>query len=49
MQLYHKQKKILIFFLAFLKSISSFKHMPKKMILIDDAFTEIPAPKNIVS
>ena len=33
MQLYRKQKKILNFFLAFLKSIESFKHMPKK----DDA------------
>ena len=33
MQLYRKEKKILNFFLTFLKSIESFKHMPKK----DDA------------
>ena len=30
MQLYHKQTKMLIFFLAFLKSIFNFKHFPKK-------------------
>ena len=30
MQLYQKQKKFSEFFLAFLKSMLNFKHMPKK-------------------
>ena len=43
-----KQKTFSEFFLAFLKSILNFKHLPKKMTVIADVFPEIPAPKNMV-
>ena len=46
--LYQKQKILSKFFFAFLKSILNFKHLPKKMTLIADAFREIAAPKYIV-
>ena len=42
------QKTCSEFFLAFLKSILNFKHLPKKMTVIADVFPEIPAPKNMV-
>ena len=43
-----KQKKFSEVFLAFLKSIINFKHLPKKMTVIADVFPEIPALKNMV-
>ena len=48
LQLSQKQKIFSEFYLAFLKSILNFKHMPKKMTLIADVFPEITAPKNMV-
>ena len=48
MQLYQNKKLFLNIFLAFLKSIFSFKHFPKKMTLINDVFPEIPAPKDML-
>ena len=35
-----KQKNFSEFFLAFLKSILNFKHLPKKMTLISDVYPE---------
>ena len=48
MQLYQNKKLFLNIFLAFLKSIFSFKHFPKKMTLINDVFPEILAPKDML-
>ena len=48
MQLDQNKKLFLNIFLAFLKSIFSFKHFPKKMNLINDVFPEIPAPKDML-
>ena len=48
MQISQKQKTFSEFFLAFLKSILNFKHLPKKTNLIADAFPEVPFPKNVV-
>ena len=48
MQLYQKQKAFSEFCFAFLKPISNFKHLPKKVIVIADVFPEIPAAKKIV-
>ena len=48
MQLYEKQKTFSEFIFAFLKFILNFQHLPKKMILLADAYPEIPAPKNMV-
>ena len=48
MQLFKKQKKFSEIFIAFLKSILNFKHLPKKMTLIAYVFPEIPVPKNMV-
>ena len=48
MQLYQNKKLFLNIFLAFLKSIFSFKHFPKKMTLINDVFPEIPATKDML-
>ena len=36
------------FFLAIVKSISNFQHLPKKDDPHTDIFAEIPAPKNMV-
>ena len=47
-QLSQKQKTFFQFFLAFLKSILNFKHLPKKLTLIVDVFPEILVPKNMV-
>ena len=44
-----KQKIFSEFCLAFLKSISNFKHLSKKMTQIPDVFPDIPPPKNMVS
>ena len=43
-----KKKNISQIFVAFLKSILNFKHLPKKMTLIAYVFPEIPVPKNMV-
>ena len=48
MQLYEKRKTFSEFIFAFLKFILNFQHLPKKMILLADAYPEIPAPKNMV-
>ena len=48
MQLSKKQDKFSRIFFSFLKSILSFKHLPKKMTLIAFVFPEIPVPKNMV-
>ena len=48
MQLYQEQKIFSEFFLAFLKSILNFKHLPKNDALIADVFGEIRVPKNMV-
>ena len=48
MQLSKAQKKISQIFIAFLKSILNFKHLPKKMTLIAYVFPQIPVPKNMV-
>ena len=48
MQLSKKQDKFSRIFFPFLKSILSFKHLPKKMTLIAFVFPEIPVPKNMV-
>ena len=48
MQLYQNKKFFLNILLAFLKSIYSFKHFPKKMTLLNDVFPEIPVPKDMV-
>ena len=48
MQLSQKQKTFSEFFLAFLKCILNFKHLPKRMTLIADVFAEVPGPKNMV-
>ena len=48
MQLSHKQKIFLNFFLAFLKSVLNFKHLPKNDALITDVFGEIRVSKNMV-
>ena len=48
MQLSKKQKKISQIFFAFLKSILSFKHLPKKMTRIAYVFPKIPDPKNMI-
>ena len=48
MQLYQKQRKFSEFFVAFLKSILNFKHMPVKMPRIADVFPEILPAKNMV-
>ena len=45
LQLNQKQKSFSEFFLAFLKSILNFKHLPT---LIAHVFPEVPAPKNMV-
>ena len=42
-----KKKNISQIFVAFLKSILNFKHLPKKMTLIAYVFPEIPVPKNM--
>ena len=46
-QFSQKQKIFSEFFLAFLKSILTFKHLPKKMTQTADVFPDIPAPKNM--
>ena len=33
---------------AFLKSALNFGHFQKKMTLIDDAFSKLPSPKNVI-
>ena len=43
-----KKKNISQIFVAFLKFILNFKHLPKKMTLIAYVFPEIPVPKNMV-
>ena len=48
MQLYQNKKLFLNIFLAFLKSIFSFKHFPKNMTLTNDVFPEILAPKDML-
>ena len=48
MQLYQGQKIFSEFFLAFLKSIFNFQHLPKNAALIADVFGEIRVPKNMV-
>ena len=48
MQLSQKQNIFLNFFLAFLKSILNFKHLPKNDALIADVFGEIRVSKNMV-
>ena len=48
MQSSKKQKKNSQIFIAFLKSILNFKHLPKKMTLIAYVFPQIPVPKNMV-
>ena len=48
MQLSQKQKTFSEFFIAFLKSILNFKHLPKRMTLIADEFAKVPGPKNMV-
>ena len=48
MQLSRKEKSFSELFVAFLKSILNFKHLPKKMTLTAVIFLEIPAPKNMV-
>ena len=48
MQLSKAQKKISQIFIAFLKSILNFKHLPKKMTLIAYVFPQIPVPKIMV-
>ena len=48
MQLSQKQKTFSEFFVAFLKNMLDFKHLPKKDVVIGDIFWEIPAPKNVV-
>ena len=47
-QLSQKQKVFSEFFLAFLKSILTLKHLSKKMTQIGDVFPNIPPPKNMV-
>ena len=46
-QLSQKQKIFSEFFLAFLKSILTFKHLSKNMTQIADVFPDIPPPKNM--
>ena len=46
-QLSQKQKTFDEFFLAFLKSILTFKYLSKKMAHIADVFLHIPPPKNM--
>ena len=48
MQSYQEQKIFSEFFLAFLKSILNFKHLPKNEALIADVFGEIRVPKSMV-
>ena len=48
MQLSQKQKTFSEFPFAFLKSILSYKHFPKKVTLRADTFPEIPSPKTMV-
>ena len=48
MQVSQKQKTFSEFLFAFLKSISNYKHFPKKMTLRADVFPEIPSLKNMV-
>ena len=48
MILYQEQKIFSEFFLAFLKSILNFKHLPKNDALIADVFGEIRVSKNMV-
>ena len=48
MQLYQGQKFFSEFFLAFLKSILIFKHLPTNDALIADVYGEIRIPKNMV-
>ena len=48
MQLYQEQKIFSEFFLAFLKSILNFTHLPKNDALIADVFGQIWVPENIV-
>ena len=48
MQLSKKQEKFSEIFIAFLKSILNFEHLPKKMTLIAYVFPQIPVPKNMV-
>ena len=48
MQLYQEQKIFSEFFLAFLKSILNFTHLPKNDALIADVFGGIGVPKNMV-
>ena len=47
-ELSQKQKTFFEFFFDLLTSILNFKHLPKRMTLIADAFPEILAPKHIV-
>ena len=47
-QLSQKQKIFSEFFLAFLKSILTVRHLSKKMTQIADVFPDIPPPKNMV-
>ena len=48
MQLYQEQKIFSELFLAFLKSILNFRHLPKNDALIADVFGEIRVPKNMI-
>ena len=43
-----KTKKFFSTFIAFLKSILNFKHLPRKVTLIGYVSPKIPAPKNMV-
>ena len=47
MKLHQKQKTFSEFFLAFSKSILTFKHLSKRMTRIADVFPDIPPPKKI--
>ena len=48
MQLSEKQNTFSQFFFAFSKSISNFKHLPKKNDPHADVFPDILAPQNMV-
>ena len=48
MQLYRKKTFFSPFFLALLKSLLNFKHLPKEHAPFANVFLEIPAPKNML-
>ena len=48
MQLSYKKQTISQSFLSFLKFTSNSEHFEKKMTLIDDAFSKLGAPKDVV-